>query len=111
MTNLGNPTDNFSQHRQYNDAKKKCISAAQYFFGESYSVANFFLKQQGIGDTQCDNTLFHRLRDYILNKDRRNLYVEHAVNYLKNKPHDICEMYDVIIIGAGIHAATYMLYY
>lgn len=52
--------------------------------------------------------LCHRLRDYILNKDGRNLYVEHAVNYLKNKSHDICEMYDVIIIGAGIHAATYI---
>ena len=42
MSNLGNPTDNFSQHRQYNETKKNVFLLNRIFLEKVIVLQIFF---------------------------------------------------------------------
>ncbi len=77
-------------------------------FGRSHELIKTFLKESGnLQDSSCVS-LADQVKEFIYHKDDRRLYVDTALAYLKNKNLQHRKRYDVILIGAGIHAATYL---
>lgn len=83
----------------------------RYDFGEFIAPLPEKLIQNYIGDRRFfseSKSLAGKLRDFIYDKDQRSGYVDFAQNYLITKKMDINIDYDLILVGAGIHAATYL---
>ncbi len=53
-------------------------------------------------------SLAARVRDHVYERDRRRDYVAAATRYLRGKKPDLHRRYDVVLVGAGIHAATFL---
>ena len=79
-------------------------------FGMSFNaIKNFIHKNTSIkNQNKNKKSLAQKVRDFIYLKENRNRYVNFANKYLKEKKTHSEELYDVILIGAGIHAATYI---
>ena len=83
----------------------------RYDFGEFIAPLSEKLIKNYIGDRRFFSdakSLAGKLRDFIYNKDHRREYVEFATSYLSTKEINTTIDYDVILVGAGIHAATYL---
>lgn len=53
-------------------------------------------------------SLARQVRDYVYDKNRRKRFVAAAANYLKGKEPSLKRNYDVVLVGAGIHAASFL---
>ena len=77
-------------------------------FGQSYQAIERFLEKEGRLENVAEVSLAKQIREYIYNHDCRKKYVAAATNYLKKKRTRLSSDYDVIVVGAGIHAAIFL---
>ncbi|MEM9605109.1 MAG: hypothetical protein AAGA11_19760 [Pseudomonadota bacterium] len=56
----------------------------------------------------CDDTVGDHVRQFVYHKANRDAYVAFGLEYLKRKAQARADTYDVVVVGAGIHAATYL---
>ncbi len=85
----------------------------QYDFGESLfgvssKVIKSFLKKEEQIVNPLTTSLAEQIREYIFDQNKRKKYVDTALNYLKSKLVADISAYDILLVGAGIHAATYI---
>jgi len=85
----------------------------RYDFGEEIfgktpkSIISFLEQEKSLRDSS-QISLAKQVRDYIYEEQNRKKYVDFANNYLKNKKLKLSQNYDVILVGAGIHAALFL---
>ena len=77
-------------------------------FGSSSEIASKFLQDTGESAGCTQSPLTERLKKAVFDRDDRKAYVERALGYLKSKQLRKHEQYDVILVGAGLHSATYL---
>ncbi|MEM9663279.1 MAG: FAD-dependent oxidoreductase, partial [Bacteroidota bacterium] len=77
-------------------------------FGTSAQAAERFLDQEGRLEHVSEASLAAQIRRYIYNHESRARYVAAATNYLRHKRPCLRTVYDVILVGAGIHAAAFL---
>ena len=76
--------------------------------GKSSQAIESFLKAEGRLELLSKESLAKQIRQYIYQNSNRKKYVAAAANYLKTKRHRPNKEYDVILVGAGIHAAIFL---
>ena len=77
-------------------------------FGNSRDVAEQFLEQAGTLQDPTDVSLAEQIRDLVYEQENRRRFVAAAANYLKHKRPSLKRAYDVILVGAGVHAASFL---
>lgn len=76
--------------------------------GNSSEIASKFLQDTG-GSAGCTQSpLTDRVKQAVFDRNDRKAYVEIALGYLKSKQLRKHEQYDAILVGAGLHSATYL---
>ena len=76
--------------------------------GDKFSEIKNFLTQKKYFNSTSEETLAAQLRNFIYESSCRNEYVKFANKKLKEKKIDLNKNYDILIIGAGIHAAAFV---
>ncbi|NRA47064.1 MAG: NAD(P)-binding domain-containing protein [Oligoflexales bacterium] len=79
---------------------------SQELFGKSPEVAKSILEGNAKLKDLKSIPITQQIRDFVFLNDNRKVYVDSALEYLRNKQLQASETYDAIIVGAGIHAAT-----
>ncbi|MEM8486456.1 MAG: hypothetical protein AAF564_12975 [Bacteroidota bacterium] len=77
-------------------------------FGKCAQAIESFFEREGRLENTSDVSLAKQIRAYVYNHDSRKKYVATATDYLKKKQPDLGVDYDVILVGAGIHAAIFL---
>jgi len=77
-------------------------------FGHSAQAIAHFLAEEGGLQSSSEASLAKQIRRHVYNAEDRKKYVSAATSYLKTKRPRLSTAYDVIIVGAGIHAATFL---
>lgn len=77
-------------------------------FGDSSKVIKRFLEKEDRLTDPSTISLAEQVREFIYRRDNRRKYVDTALDYLKSKQLPVISDYDVILVGAGIHAAAYL---
>ncbi|MEM9461289.1 MAG: FAD-dependent oxidoreductase [Myxococcota bacterium] len=80
----------------------------QATFGKATRAAERLLATQGQLQEASNVPLAEQVRDYIYHRRNRERYVAAATDYLKKKRPRLSNDYDVIVVGAGIHAAMFV---
>ena len=84
------------------------ITLEKKVLGDNFSEIKNFLTQKKYFNSTSEETLAAQLRNFIYESSCRNEYVKFANKKLKEKKIDLNKNYDILIIGAGIHAAAFV---
>ena len=76
--------------------------------GGAFDAARHFLTEQGRVFQDNDEPLAKEVREHIFDHRTRAHYVDSARTYLRNKTLMFETTYDVVVVGAGIHAAMFV---
>ncbi|MEM6273902.1 MAG: hypothetical protein AAF735_01560 [Myxococcota bacterium] len=76
--------------------------------GKSRAELDLFLKAEGTLRDPSEVSRAVQVRDFIYDRDRRRRFVAAAASYLKRKGPSLKRDYDVVLVGAGIHAASFV---
>ncbi len=76
--------------------------------GQAFRVAEGLLSKEGNLDSVSNAPLARQIRDYVYDCRNRARYVAAATNYLREKQPGLDTDYDVILVGAGVHAAMFV---
>ena len=76
--------------------------------GGAFDAARHFLIEQGRVFQDNDEPLAKEVREHIFDHRTRAHYVDSARTYLRNKTLMFETTYDVVVVGAGIHAAMFV---
>lgn len=98
---LGPPTTEPHRPRPATDT-----DTAEALFGGSAVVVSNLLEREHQLDTPA--LLTKRVRDYVFRQDQRRRYVAAATRYLKRPRAAARETYDLVLVGAGLHAAAFL---
>ena len=86
----------------------KDLNYSEELFGKSSVEIKKFLKQKNTLQS-CDKiSLTKQIRKFIYHKESRAEYVDFAWEYLSKKRPSSKKVYDITLIGAGIHAAIFV---
>ena len=79
--------------------------------GESIEAARRFLRREMGAEPPVDRNLGTLIRDFIYDRERRRRYTEAAWLHLSRPRKSTVDVYDIVLVGAGVHAAafTYIL--
>ncbi|MEN0064164.1 MAG: hypothetical protein AAGA48_18585 [Myxococcota bacterium] len=77
-------------------------------FGRSREVVEALLQEEGRLDDPCESPLADQVRDYVANHEGRGRYVDTAMRWLGRTCERPSEGYDIVLIGAGVHAAAFL---
>lgn len=88
--------------------KSKRYDFGEDIFGKSSEAVEEILKKGNQLEDISEVSLGKQVRNFIYKKTNRKNYVSEAKSYLKNKELIFSEYYDVILVGAGVHAAIYL---
>ncbi|MEL6195437.1 MAG: FAD-dependent oxidoreductase [Myxococcota bacterium] len=76
--------------------------------GKSRDALELFLKAEGTLRDPAEVSLAEQVRRFVYERDRRKRLVDAAASYLKRKGPSLRRDYDVVLVGAGIHAASFV---
>ena len=100
----GNPHPRPPSHLK----KSRRYDFGEDIFGKSSDAIEEILKKDNQLKDTSEISLAKQVRNFVYKKCNRKNYVTEAKSYLKNKELNYGEFYDVILVGAGIHAAIYL---
>ena len=76
--------------------------------GNAARAAQSFLAREGQSEPASNEPLAKLVREHIYDRRNRACYVAAAASYLRTKLPSLRKEYDVIVVGAGIHAAMFV---
>ncbi|MEL6543385.1 MAG: FAD-dependent oxidoreductase [Myxococcota bacterium] len=80
----------------------------EVFFGKSGDIASKILEAAGkLRDAEA-TSLAKQVREHIFNAQDRAEFVSNALEYLRSKKPDLNQSYDIVVVGAGLHAAAFL---
>ncbi|MEM7448841.1 MAG: FAD-dependent oxidoreductase [Myxococcota bacterium] len=83
-------------------------SRSEKIFGEARQVVERFFSNEACSNAASDGSLEERVRKHVYDRASREQYVAMAMRYLEDKHPSVHEEYDVVVVGAGIHAAVFI---
>lgn len=82
--------------------------AAAALFGGSAEVVKGLLEDEGDPETLGVASLGEQIRAHVSRQDRRRRYVEAATRHLTRRSEPADVIYDIVLVGAGVHAAAFI---
>lgn len=76
-------------------------------FGLSEQLIENFLAQESVLECNPYRCVSQQIRDFVYLKEQRASYVKFAYDYLRQKKINKKNIYDIIIVGAGVHSALF----
>jgi len=76
--------------------------------GHAPQAIERFLAGEGLSGDRSEVPLEEQVKAWIYDHQRRARYVAAATRYLKAKQPTLREVYDVVLVGAGLHAAIFV---
>ncbi len=86
----------------------RVIEPAPDIHGEAAHAVEALISEAGWLDGPSRVPLTRRVQDYVHERHNRSRYVSAATDYLRGKQPGADSDYDVILIGAGLHAAMFL---
>lgn len=86
--------------------RMKRYDFGELIFGNSPKRIETFFKAKNI--LRPEISLAKQVRDYIHHHENRKKYIEMAHDYLKTKAQNLRKVYDIVLVGAGVHSALYI---
>ncbi len=77
-------------------------------FGNTPALIEKFLNKEESLKPLSKISLGKQIRNFIHQSSNRKKYIDLAVEYLQNKPVHHQQIYDAVLIGAGVHAALFV---
>ena len=93
---------------QQSEPKLKSTQAEARLLGAAGEAAQALLVRHGDATEAAAQSLAQRIRSFVYERENRARYVAMATRFLKAKQPALDTTYDVVLIGAGIHAAMFL---
>ena len=91
-----------------NSKKYKETLYSEKIFGDAKAEIEIFLNKRNNNSKNNCLPLAKKVRDFIYNKNKRIEYVKYGSELPKRKNINSKNTYDIVLIGAGIHASVFV---
>lgn len=88
--------------------REKRHACEEAILGGAREAAERYLERASDPEGEVGAPLARRVRDHVYDHRNRKKYVAAATGYLREKRPSLSESYDVVLVGAGIHAAMFI---
>jgi hypothetical protein len=88
--------------------KVKRYDFGEQLFGHSSKIIKKYLKEVKPKNMNRELSVSRQVRNLVYDRHARKKYVDYSLKYLRNKKISNHKVYDIVLIGAGIHTATYI---
>ncbi|MEM9386653.1 MAG: hypothetical protein AAGA68_16460 [Pseudomonadota bacterium] len=84
------------------------FGSGETVFGSAREVAARVIEEGSAPQKRITDSLADQVRECTYEGDKRRRYVAAGASYLKRKRPRLQRCYDVVVIGAGVHTASFL---